>query len=62
VLTKSDVLSPEERAGAPARLGLPRALLVSAHSGEGLRELLERFWSEIAAATAGEAGEEPDGG
>ena len=62
VLTKSDVLPPEERADAPARLGLPRAQLVSAHTGDGLRELLESFWTEIAAATAGEAGDESDDG
>jgi len=62
VLTKSDTLAPEERAGTPARLGLPQARLVSAHSGDGLRELLEAFWTAIAVATADEAGEEPDGG
>ena len=62
VLTKSDVLPPEERADAPARLGLPRAQLVSAHTGDGLCELLESFWTEIAAATAGEAGDESDDG
>jgi GTP-binding protein len=62
VLTKSDVLPPERRAGAPAELGLPDARLVSAHSGDGLRDLLEGFWTEIAAATANEAGEVSDGG
>jgi GTP-binding protein len=61
-LTKSDALPPEERAGAPARLGLPQAKLVSAHSGEGLRELLESFWTEIEAATADATGDETDGG
>ncbi|MCC6347982.1 MAG: GTPase ObgE [Candidatus Eisenbacteria bacterium] len=62
VLTKSDVLSPEDRAQAPARLGLPGAHLTSAHSGEGLRELLEGLWKEIAAAAAKETTEDPDGG
>jgi GTP-binding protein len=65
-LTKVDVLSPGERAEAAERLGLPQALVVSSHSGEGMRELLEALWTEIAAATAEEAaveaGEEPDGG
>lgn len=65
-LTKSDVLPPEERAGAAKRLGLPQARLVSAHSGDGMRELLEDFWTEIAAATAAEApreaGDTTDGG
>jgi hypothetical protein len=41
---------------------LPGARLVSAHSGDGLRDLLEGFWTEIAAATAHEAGEGSDGG
>ncbi len=62
VLTKSDLLSPEERAQAPARLGLPGAHLISAHSGDGLRELLECFWKEIAAAAAKETTEDSDGG
>jgi GTP-binding protein len=62
VLSKSDVLSREEREGAPARLGLPQAYLVSAHSGDGLKDLLECFWTRIAAAVAEEAGENTDGG
>jgi GTP-binding protein len=62
VLTKSDVLPPEAREEALARMGKPGTRLVSAHSGDGLRELLEGFWTEIAAATAGEAGGESDGG
>lgn len=61
-LTKADVLPPEERDGAAVRLGLPGAHLISAHSGDGLRELLEAWWTEIAAATADEAGDESDGG
>jgi len=60
VLTKSDLLPPQERAGAPARAGLPEALLLSAHSGEGLKELLEALWERIAADTA-VLGEHDDG-
>jgi GTPase len=62
VLTKADVLNPEERAGVAERLGLPQAHVVSAHSGDGLRELLESFWTEIVAATADEVGDVTDGG
>ena len=44
VLSKADLLPPEEHAGAAARLGIPDAQLMSAHSGEGVRELLESAW------------------
>lgn len=49
VLTKSDLLPPEQRPTAAARAGLPQAYLLSAHSGEGLRELLEALWTLITA-------------
>ena len=55
-ITKGDLLPPEERVGAPARLGLPQARLVSAHSGDGVPGLLEELWALVAAASAGEAG------
>jgi GTP-binding protein len=58
VLSKLDQLPPEEHAGVAARAGLPEALVISAHSGEGLRDLLEALWLQIAAATA--EGEESD--
>jgi GTP-binding protein len=45
VLTKADLLPPEEHAGLPERLGMPHALLVSSHSGHGIGRLLEEFWS-----------------
>jgi len=47
VLSKSDLLPPAERAGAPERAGLPDARLISAHAGEGLRELLEACWALV---------------
>ena len=50
VLSKSDTLAPEERAERPGQVGLPEARLISAHSGDGLRELLEELWSMILAA------------
>ncbi len=50
VLSKSDLLPPEHRASAPARVRLPQARLVSAHTGEGLAELLEALWTMIASA------------
>jgi GTP-binding protein len=48
VLTKVDLLPPEEREGLAERLGMPGALVISAHSGDGIRDLLERLWSEAA--------------
>jgi len=45
ILSKADVLPAEDHAGAPARVGLPDAWLVSAHSGVGLDGLVERLWS-----------------
>jgi GTP-binding protein len=47
VLSKADLLPPERRAGWAESVGLPRAQLLSAHSGEGLRELLEALWTRI---------------
>jgi GTP-binding protein len=49
VLTKADLLPEQSRAEAPARAALPDARLVSAHSGTGLRELLETLWTLIGA-------------
>ena len=43
-LTKADLLPVEEHAGAPARAGLPEALLISAHSGAGMEAWLEATW------------------
>ncbi len=60
ILSKADVLPPEEHAGRAAAAGLPDARLISAHSGEGLRELLEELWSMIVAA--GDHGENDDVG
>ncbi len=48
VLTKADLLAPELHAGASARVGLPAARLISAHSGEGIEELLEELWADLA--------------
>jgi GTPase len=56
VVTKGDLLPPEAHAGAPARLGLPQARLISAHSGEGVPALLEELWGLIAADLAREVG------
>ncbi len=47
VLSKADLLAPEEHAGTPRRLGLPEARLISAHSGAGVRGLLEELWTLI---------------
>ena len=47
VLTKADLLPPEQHAGAAVRAGIPEARLVSAHTGEGLDPLLEELWKRI---------------
>jgi GTP-binding protein len=49
-LTKSDLLAPERRAEAARDAGLPDASVISAHSGEGLRELLDELWTLTAPA------------
>ena len=53
ILSKADLMPAEEHAALPARVGLPDALVVSAHSGVGIPALLERLWSMLAAAPAG---------
>jgi GTP-binding protein len=60
ILTKADILSPEERVHAAARVGLPDALIVSAHAGLGLEVLLERLWEMVTAAAAEESAPAPD--
>jgi GTP-binding protein len=52
VLTKADLLPPERHAGAAAAAGLPEAHLISAHSGEGITDLLEKLWKLIATEPA----------
>jgi hypothetical protein len=42
-------------------VGLPQARLLSAHSGDGLRELLEDLWTRILEATAAETDSGEDG-
>ena len=53
VLTKTDLLPPEERSSWARRVGLPQAHLLSAHSGEGVSDLLEALWQRITAAETG---------
>ena len=55
VLSKADLLPPEARADAAERLGLPGARVISAHTGFGVRELLEDLWSAIPPAAVGSA-------
>ncbi|HTM56832.1 MAG TPA: GTPase ObgE [Candidatus Udaeobacter sp.] len=54
-LTKSDLLPPEARPQAAREAGLPEARLISAHSGDGVRALLEELWALIAPETVSEA-------
>jgi GTP-binding protein len=51
VLTKADLLPEDERENAPARAGLPEAILVSAHTGLGVERLLDALW-QLAAPEA----------
>src|SRR5262249_15537341 len=53
-LTKADLLAPEEGAGAAARAGLPEAIVMSAHSGHGVEDWLERTWRLLVPALAPE--------
>ena len=64
VLSKADLLPPEDRAGAARRCGLPDARAISAHTGEGVGELLEELWTRVAAADGRgpQPAEEGDGG
>jgi GTP-binding protein len=55
VLTKADLLPASEHAAAPARAGLPDALLVSAHSGVGMDRWMEATWRLLEASRATEA-------
>ncbi len=52
VLTKADLLAPEDHAGAAERAGMPGARLISAHSGEGVNELFEDLWKQVSEAEA----------
>lgn len=62
VITKADLLPPEEHADACKRLGLPDARLISAQSGEGLAPLLEDLWRLITTSLAAEAAAPADEG
>jgi GTP-binding protein len=53
VLTKTDLLPPEERANAATRVGMPDALPISAHSGAGVPELLDELWRRLQPVAAG---------
>ncbi len=62
VLSKADLLPPEEHVSVAERAGLPGARLISAHTGEGLRDLLEDLWILILADEAATREEAADGG
>jgi GTP-binding protein len=62
VLSKADLIPPEEHAGVAESRGLPGARLISAHTGEGLRELLDELWTLILADEAATRAEAADGG
>jgi GTP-binding protein len=47
-LSKSDLIAAADRKGSPAQAGVPQAMWISSHSGEGIRELLEAVWRQLA--------------
>jgi GTP-binding protein len=47
-LTKADLIPEDQHAEAAARAGLPGALLISAHTGQGLDRLREELWRRLA--------------
>lgn len=49
VLTKSDLLPPEARADAARAAGMDSAAVISSHSGDGVKPLLESLWREAQA-------------
>jgi GTP-binding protein len=52
VLTKADLLAPETRRRAADRARAEGAMLISAHTGEGIPELLEELWQRVAAISS----------
>jgi GTP-binding protein len=53
-LTKADLLPPDERAQAAAAAGLPDAVVISSHSGDGVKPLLESLWQTAQATLESE--------
>ncbi len=65
VLTKADLVGPDERSAVLRGAGIPQARLISAQSGEGVRELVETLWTHLipaAESAVDEPGELPHGG
>ena len=54
-LSKADLLPPGAHADAPARAGLPEALLISAHSGLHLDRWLAQVWHLLQPTLAAES-------
>jgi GTP-binding protein len=57
VLTKADLLPEGRHAGAPRRSRMAGALLISAHTGEGIQPLLEALWGDLEIEAAARAGD-----
>jgi GTP-binding protein len=47
ILTKADLVPADERDALARDRGVPHALVISAHSGDGLKDLLERLWALV---------------
>jgi len=54
-ITKCDLIAPDARPAAAARARAAHAHLISAHTGEGVTELLEDLWGRITAAARSES-------
>ena len=60
VLTKADVLAPEERMARTARGRAAGEWVISAHTGEGVAELLEELWRRLDAVPGAETDDDDD--
>ena len=60
-LSKSDLLPAADRPESRAQAGVPRAMWISSHSGEGVRELLEEVWRQLEKESRAGAPGEPTG-
>ena len=60
VYTKADVLAPEERAERAARARAAGEWMISAHTGEGVTELLEELWRRLRPEPGAEANDDDD--
>ena len=61
VLTKADLLAPEDRAARAERASRSGEWLISAHTGEGVKELLDELWRRLDTRVGAETDGHDDG-